>query len=158
MCSVIQQELQPSLLRFNETDRAPIAYFENSGSLSFDFLPPSSAPLACPAWRAGKAIVDFELNMAWSDEFGEPIELPDGLTFRTLRDAATYILKLPKADQDTKERQAAMQALILVAEQDGPSMFARIGVMRALNRHVKRVFNPDRKDHHWGKRKLKRDE
>jgi hypothetical protein len=25
-------------------------------------------------------------------------------------------------------------------------MFARIGVMRALNRHVERVFNPDRKD------------
>jgi hypothetical protein len=34
---------------------------------------------------------------------------------------------------------------------------ARIGVMRALNRHVERVFNPDRKDTHWGKRKLKRD-
>jgi len=29
-------------------------------------------------------------------------------------------------------------------------MFARIGVMRALNRHVERVFNPERKDHHWG--------
>ena len=31
-------------------------------------------------------------------------------------------------------------------------MFARIGIMRALNRHVERVFNPDRKDHHWGRR------
>jgi hypothetical protein len=31
--------------------------------------------------------------------------------------------------------------------------FAGIGVMRAINRHVKRVFNPDRKDHHhWGRR------
>ena len=29
------------------------------------------------------------------------------------------------------------------------AMFAWIGVMRALNRHVERVFNPDRKDHHW---------
>jgi hypothetical protein len=28
---------------------------------------------------------------------------------------------------------------------------------RALNRHVERVFNPDRKDTHWGKRKLARD-
>jgi hypothetical protein len=28
-------------------------------------------------------------------------------------------------------------------------MFARIGVMRALNRHVERVFNSDRKDQHW---------
>jgi hypothetical protein len=36
-------------------------------------------------------------------------------------------------------------------------MLARIGVMRALNRHHVRELNPDRKDHHWGKRKLKRD-
>jgi hypothetical protein len=36
-------------------------------------------------------------------------------------------------------------------------MLARNGVMKALNRHVKRVFNPERKDTHWGKRKLKRD-
>jgi hypothetical protein len=37
-------------------------------------------------------------------------------------------------------------------------MLPRIGVMQALNRHVERVFNPDRKDTHSGKRKLKRDE
>jgi hypothetical protein len=30
--------------------------------------------------------------------------------------------------------------------------------MRALNRHIERVFNPEREDHHWGKRKLKRDQ
>jgi hypothetical protein len=34
-----------------------------------------------------------------------------------------------------------MEALILVAESNGPTMFARIGVMQALNRHVERVFN-----------------
>jgi hypothetical protein len=49
-----------------------------------------------------------------------------------------------------------MEALILVAERDGPTMFARIGVMKALNQHVERVFNPDRKDHHW-ESKLARD-
>jgi hypothetical protein len=44
-------------------------------------------------------------------------------------------------------------------ELNGPTMMARIGVMRALNRHlVRRTFNPDRKDTHWGKRKLKRDQ
>jgi hypothetical protein len=53
--------------------------------------------------------------------------------------------------------QAAVQALLLVAERDGPTMFARSGVMRALNRHVERVFNASRKDHHWGRRKLARD-
>jgi hypothetical protein len=36
-------------------------------------------------------------------------------------------------------------------------MFARIGVMRALNRHVEREFSPGRKETHWGKRRLKRD-
>jgi hypothetical protein len=30
--------------------------------------------------------------------------------------------------------------------------------MRALNRRLERVFNPDRKDHHWGRRKLARDQ
>jgi hypothetical protein len=30
--------------------------------------------------------------------------------------------------------------------------------MKALNRHVERVFDPERKSHHWGKRKLKRDQ
>jgi hypothetical protein len=37
-------------------------------------------------------------------------------------------------------------------------MLARIGVMRALNRHVERVFNLDLKMPHWGKCKLKRDQ
>jgi hypothetical protein len=64
---------------------------------------------------------------------------------------------LPEAEHTTAEWQAAMEALILVATSGGPTMFARIGVMRALNRHVERVFNPDRKDHHWGRRKLARD-
>ena len=48
--------------------------------------------------------------------------------------------------------------LILVATKGGPTMLARIGVMRALNRHVERVFDPPRKDHHWGLRKLNRDQ
>jgi hypothetical protein len=32
-------------------------------------------------------------------------------------------------------------------------MLPRIGVMKALNRHVERVFNPERKDTHRGKLK-----
>jgi hypothetical protein len=60
-------------------------------------------------------------------------------------------------ESDTVEWQAAMQALLLV-QHDGPTVFARIGVMRALNRGHVREFNPDRKDTHRGKRKLKRDE
>jgi hypothetical protein len=36
-------------------------------------------------------------------------------------------------------------------------MVARIGVLRALNRNVERVFDQSRKDTHRGQRKLKRD-
>ena len=43
-------------------------------------------------------------------------------------DAALFITKLPKAEHDAEEWRAAMQALLLVAEHDGPTMFARIGV------------------------------
>jgi hypothetical protein len=75
----------------------------------------------------------------------------------TLKDAATYITKLPKAEHEVEEWQAAIEALMLVAR-GAPTMLARIGVMRALNRHHVREFNPDRKDHHWCKRKLKRDQ
>src|SRR5207248_9373013 len=38
-----------------------------------------------------------------------------------------------------------------------PDDVRRIGVMQALNRHVERVFDRTRKEHHWGKRKLARD-
>jgi hypothetical protein len=68
-----------------------------------------------------------------------------------------YITRLPKADHEAKEWQAAMGALILVATLGGSTMMARIGVMRALNLHIVREFNPGRKETHWGKRKLKRD-
>ena len=76
----------------------------------------------------------------------------------TLRHAADYIMKLPKAEQDLEEWQAAVEALLLVVELGGPTMMARIGVMKALNRGHVRTFNPDRKDTHWGKRKLRRDQ
>jgi hypothetical protein len=82
--------------------------------------------------------------LSWSNKSNEPIPLPNGKTLITLRDAALYITKLPNAERDAIEWQAAMEALLLVAELGGPTMFARIGVMRALARHVERVFNPDR--------------
>ena len=98
------------------------------------------------------------MTAEWSRKYDEPIPLPKGRQLITLKDAGTYITKLPKAEHTATEWEAAMEALILVASSGGPTMFARIGVMRALNRKVERVFNPDRKDHHWGRRKLKRDE
>jgi hypothetical protein len=94
----------------------------------------------------------------WQRPFDDPIPLPDGRQLVTLKDVGTYITKLPKAEHEAPEWQAAMEALILVVTLGGPTTFARIGMMRALNRHVERVFDRSRKDAHWGKRKLKRDE
>jgi hypothetical protein len=85
------------------------------------------------------------------------VPLPRGHPLVTLEDAGNYITKLPKSDHAAVEWQAAMEALILVATLGGPTMFARIGIIRALNRHVERVFDPSRKDKHWGRRKLARD-
>jgi hypothetical protein len=64
---------------------------------------------------------------------------------------------IPKKEHAAPEWQAAMEARILVAEGGGPTMFARIGVMRALNRHYVPEINPKGKEPHWGRRKLKRD-
>jgi hypothetical protein len=64
--------------------------------------------------------------VSWDSHFADPIELPSGRKLITLRDAALYITKLPKAEHDADEWQAAMEALLLVAERDGPTMFARI--------------------------------
>jgi hypothetical protein len=64
--------------------------------------------------------------MSWDRRFADPIKLP-GKNLITLRDAALYITKLPKAEHEAEEWQAAMQVLMLVAERGGPAMFARIG-------------------------------
>jgi hypothetical protein len=93
----------------------------------------------------------------WKRPFDDPIPLPRGRQLVTLEDARNYITKLPKSEHEAAEWQAAMEALILVATLGGPTVFARIGVMKALNRGHVREFNPSRKDTHWGKRKLKRD-
>jgi hypothetical protein len=86
----------------------------------------------------------------WSREFDDPIELSPRRQLLTLKDAANYIMKLTKTEQRVDEWQTATQALIMAAEGRGPIMHARIGVLRALHRNVERVFNPDRKETHWG--------
>ena len=95
--------------------------------------------------------------MSWSSKFDEPILLPGGRTLVTLHDAASYITAHPKKEAAAPEWQAAIDALMLVVEHGGPTMFARIGVMRALNRNYGPEFTSG-KTHHWGRRKLKRDE
>ena len=68
----------------------------------------------------------------WGRTFDDPIPLQGDGEQLTLRDTATYITKLPKAEHDAPEWRAAIEALMLVAERGGPTMMARIGMMRAL--------------------------
>jgi hypothetical protein len=41
--------------------------------------------------------------VSWDRPFAEPIELPKGKKLITLRDAAHYVTKLPKAERDAEE-------------------------------------------------------
>jgi len=75
-----------------------------------------------------------------------PVPLPGGRQLVTLEDAGAYITDLPKAEQQLDQWLTAVEALLLVVDHNGPTMTARIGVMRALNRHVAREFAPSRKD------------
>jgi hypothetical protein len=61
--------------------------------------------------------------------------LPNDKKLITLRDAANYITALPKKESDLPEWQAAIEVLMLVSR-GGHTMMARIGVMRALYRHL----------------------
>ena len=59
---------------------------------------------------SGAALAD----RGWQRAFDDPIALPNGRELVTLQDAGHYITKLPKAEHDAPEWQAAMEALILV--------------------------------------------
>jgi hypothetical protein len=61
----------------------------------------------------------------WNRPFDEPIPLPRGRQLVTLEDAGNYIQKLPKCEQDIEEWQAAVEAMLLVVELNGPTMMAR---------------------------------
>jgi hypothetical protein len=89
--------------------------------------------------------------------FDQPVPLPSGAPARTLRDAAKFIKTLPKAEHQSLEWRLAVHMLIEAAEDRGPMLFARMGLLRASNRgSPEQMFNSSRT--HWGKRELKRDE
>ena len=72
--------------------------------------------------------------MPWSAPFDQPIRLHGGRKLATLQQAADYIMKLPEDVQRQERWQIAVENLINAAESCGGwLMFARIGVMRALN-------------------------
>lgn len=72
--------------------------------------------------------------MSWSTAFDDPIPLRGGRKLKTLQQAADYIMALPEEVQREERWQIAIENLINAAETGGGwLMFARIGVLRALN-------------------------
>ena len=69
----------------------------------------------------------------WKRRFDEPIKLPDGGKLVTPKDAADYIMGLPKKVHDAPHWQLAMAQLIDAAEGRNFIMHARIAVLKALN-------------------------
>jgi hypothetical protein len=99
--------------------------------------------------------------MSWDAPFDEPIELPNGKTARTLRQAAGYVTKLPKAEHEHKAWQTAMHCLIEAAEKRGPISFARMGMLQAIYKDDEPLFGPGKRvanEPHWGRRKLAREQ
>jgi len=95
----------------------------------------------------------------WSKRFDPPIVLADGTTLRTLQEAVAHLAKtVPRADWEHPAVLTAASMLTAAADLGPAWMFlARGATLRAIHRNEERVFNPGRKDPHWGKRKLKRE-
>ena len=95
--------------------------------------------------------------MSWDAAFDEPVELPNGKTARTLRNAGEYIAKLPKAEHEQKAWQTAMHCLIEAAEGRGFIRFARMGMLQAIHREEEDHFGPGKrvaKEPHLGSQKV----
>jgi hypothetical protein len=83
--------------------------------------------------------------VSWDRPFDQPLPLPGERPARTLRDAGNYIRELPQSERDTPEWRLAVQMLIDAAEDRGPLLFAKMGMVRAINRMAGRAFNPNPK-------------
>lgn len=73
---------------------------------------------------------------SWGRAFDDPIIIPGhpaARPLRTLRDVAKFLMGMTPRERIQPHWLDAIEALILVVERNGPTMFARIGIMRALN-------------------------
>jgi hypothetical protein len=70
----------------------------------------------------------------WSKRFFDPIPIQGGKPLFSLRDAAQYVLALPKSEQQATAWQTAAELLKMVAERGGDPMSPRIAMMKALHR------------------------
>jgi hypothetical protein len=94
--------------------------------------------------------------VSWDSRFAEPIVLEDGTKLATLRQAIAHLVNtIPPAERSLPAVLTAAEMLTNAAEHHGPVEFARIATLQALNRHAFGVFNSDRKETHWGRRRPK---
>jgi hypothetical protein len=83
-------------------DRYPTE-IESWRHLQSDIIEFTMKPLRCPSTMVA--------DRGWKRPFDDPIRLPRGRQLVTLKVAAKYIQKLPKAEQQLEEWQAAFEAL-----------------------------------------------
>ena len=76
----------------------------------------------------------------------------------SIRTVAPRWLALPGKTRQSDEWQAAIEALLMAAEDRGPLMHAHVGMMLALHGAKPIPEYDSSKEKHWGRRKLKRDE
>jgi hypothetical protein len=82
--------------------------------------------------------------MSWDSRFPEPIELPCGVRLASLREAIVHLVNtVPSSERATPVIVTAADLITSAAERDAPIEFARIATLRALNRHVECVLNPN---------------
>jgi hypothetical protein len=70
--------------------------------------------------------------MSWSRKFDDPMPVPGRPPHRTLRDVAKFLMGMSPRERIQSHWLDAIEALVMVVEHSGPTMFARIGIMRAL--------------------------
>jgi hypothetical protein len=82
--------------------------------------------------------------VSWDTRFVEPIELPCGVRLASLREAIVHLVNtVPSSERSMPVILTAAEMITSAAERGGPIEFARIATLRALNRHVEHVLNPD---------------
>jgi hypothetical protein len=90
--------------------------------------------------------------VSWNRPFDRPVPLPSGPPARTLRDAANYIRKLPTSEHERPAWRLAIQMLIDAAEDRRPMLFAKWGILYA----IEQSSDPTLNDPYWRRRKLMR--
>jgi hypothetical protein len=95
-------------------------------------------------------------RVSWSKRFDVPIALPNGESLATLDDARRHLLALPKSRHQNRDVEAAIEAVMMAAENRGPMMHANRGIGLVVF-GPKPIPEPRPPTRHWGRRKPARE-